>query len=285
MRLFASMLMLVVLSSAAPASAQVGAGSDEGTIDIAQQLVDALRRAENSFLYGEFEAVVSELAPLLLPSPPPADASRLVRGYTLLGVSAQFQGDDDMADAAYLEALRLDPIFRLDPLMFPPDVIERFEQVRERNRDELEALMTPSQLRPTIYVVERIEEQPLVVSMMPLGVGFLTTERYAAGIGYLVTQLATGTTMTGLYLANEYGRNRDGSFDDAPRARRRGTAQRAMAGALVALVTANVLHGGLTHASTRRVSYRTVSEPPAPDLAPAQPRSRMSVRFLPIFAP
>jgi hypothetical protein len=245
---------------------------------------DAMRGAENAFLYGDFDEVVARLEPVLLPTAPDVEDERVLRGYTLLGVSAQFEDALALADTAYLAALRLDPLFRLDPLMFPPAVIERFEAVRESNRAELDALVAPSEQRPTLYVVERIETQPLAVSVLPFGIGFLASERYGAGSAYLVAQATSTALMTSMYLANEYGRNADGSFDDASRAQRRGTVQRASAGALVALVLTNMIHGGLSHAATRRVSYRTLSEPP-PAMRPPQSRSprRWQLRVAPLL--
>lgn len=274
--------LLVGVVRAAASQPVVGEPSD------AQALVfeDAMRGAENAFLYGDFDEVVARLEPVMLPRPPVAEDDRLLRGYTLLGVSAQFEGSDTLADTAYLAALRVDPLFRLDPLMFPPTVIERFEAVREANRAELDALVAPTEQRPTLYVVERVDTQPLAVSMMPFGIGFLASERYGAGAAYLAAQTTSAALMTSMYLANEYGRNADGSFDNAARARRRGTVQRASAGTLVALVLTNVIHGGLSHGAARRVSYRTLSEPP-PAMRPPQSRGpgRWSLQFVPLLAP
>ncbi|MFT4702806.1 MAG: hypothetical protein ACI81R_000493 [Bradymonadia bacterium] len=254
----------------------------ETTVD-EQTFLGALRFAENSFVYGDFDDVVGTLEPVVFPPPPSVEDDRLVRAYTLLGVSAHFEDDGSVSDRAFLELLRIAPDLRLDPLLYPPVVIERFDSVRRDNAAELGDLALPAgELGSAIYVEKEVTTQPLAVSASPFGIGFLASGRTRTGMTYLVSETALTSVMIGMYFGNEYDRNRDGSFSNPQVARRRGLVQRVSAGALVAVVTTNVLHGVLTHQQAQRVSYRTSTEAPE-GLDEPRRRNRLQVRFVPIF--
>lgn len=224
---------------------------------------DAFQFAENSFLYGDYLDVVQALWPWLLPEPATeTDDEVLVRAYTLLGTAAHFERQGPIADDAFLEILRRAPDHRLDPLIYPPRVIERFEDVREANAEELDALRAPEDRAATLYVQQEVREQTLLVSMLPFGYGFFTSGRDAQGVGYLIGETLLGTTMIGLYAANEIARDENGFYEDPVRARNRGRAQVGVAAGFTTLVLINAIHGAVTHSDSRRVSYRTLTEPP-----------------------
>ncbi len=224
---------------------------------------EALQFAENSFLYGDYLDVVQTLWNRLLPEPPEdSDPETLVRAYTLLGSAAHFEDMGRIADEAFLEVLRRDPEHRLDPLLYPPRVIERFESVRDANSEELDELRGSDMEASTLYIQQEVREQSILVSMLPFGYGFFTSDRDAQGVGYLIGETLLGATMIGLYASNEVARTEDGYYAEPQRARNRGRAQRAVAGGFTALVLINAVHGALTHESSRRLSYRTLTEPP-----------------------
>ena len=250
---------------------------------------EALEFAENSYLYGDYLDVVQTLWSRLLPEPI-ADAANadLIRAYTLLGTAAHFEDMGRIADEAFLEVLRRDPDRRLDPLLYPPRVIERFESVRDVNADELDSLRGPDERSSTLYIQQEVREQSLLVSMLPFGYGFFTSDRDAQGVGYLIGETLLGTTMIGLYASNELARTDDGFYEDPQRARNRGRAQLAIAGGFTALVLINAVHGAVTHDRSRRLSYRTLTEPP-PELrdeggdSSRRPRWRVSISPLVSF--
>jgi hypothetical protein len=249
---------------------------------------EALQFAENSYLYGDYLDVVQTLWTRLLPEPV-ADASDdvLVRAYTLLGTAAHFEEQGRIADDAFLEVLRRAPDIRLDPLLYPPRVIERFEAVRDANVDELDEVRGPDERRSTLYIQQEVREQSLLVSMLPFGYGFFTSDRDAQGVGYLIGETLLATTMIGLYASNELARSVDGFYEDPERAENRGRAQRAIAGGFTGLVLINAVHGAVTHDRSRRLSYRTLTEPP-PELrdegGDSSRRPRWRVSFTPLVS-
>lgn len=249
---------------------------------------EALEFAENSYLYGDYLDVVQTLWTRLLPEPiADAEEDDLVRAYTLLGTAAHFEDMGRIADDAFLEVLRRDPDHRLDPLLYPPRVIERFESVRELNSAELAELRGPDERSSTLYIQQEVREQSMLVSMLPFGYGFFTSDRDAQGVGYLIGETLLGATMIGLYASNELARTEDGFYEDPGRAENRGRAQRAIAGGFTALVLINAIHGAVTHDRSRRLSYRTLTEPP-PELrdegGESSRRSRWRVSFTPLVS-
>lgn len=261
----------------------------------ATSLASALDFAENAFVYGDYENVVEVLAPLLLPeAPTDADERVLIRAYTLLATSAHFEmlGPHPaemaaLADAAFLEVLLIDPRYRLDPLLYPPRVIARFEAVRTANAERLDAMLGEGDSDAVVYVEREVRAQSRFVSMLPFGYGFFTSGRTGAGLGYALSEAALGGTMVGLFIANEVARGSDGFVPDAERARNRGTAQVVSSSLFCAVVLVNMIHGAVAHDPIGQVEYRTLPEAP-PELGAPRPKRALSgwrISFVPIVAP
>ncbi|MFT6400201.1 MAG: hypothetical protein ACJAYU_004971 [Bradymonadia bacterium] len=147
-------------------------------------------------------------------------------------------------------------------MLYPPRVIERFESVRDSNSEELDELRESDTDTSTLYIQQEVREQSILVSILPFGYGFFTSGRDAQGVGYLIGETLLGATMIGLYASNEIARTEEGYYVEPERARNRGRAQRAVAGSFTTLVLINAIHGALTHERSRRLSYRTLTEPP-----------------------
>lgn len=264
LRRLATVCVVACVCVGMPAAAQVSAPKQDEAPVAWDSFEDALDFAQNSYLYGDYGDVVTTLAPVLLPEAPDGVSDpTLVRAYTLLGTAAHFEDEGPIADDAFLEVLLRDPRFQLDPLLYPPRVIERFERVRETNAHRLEALTEERDLGSVVYIQREVREQSRLVSMLPFGYGFFTSDRELAGFGYAVSEGALGATMFGLFLSNEFARGRDGFFAEPERARNRATAQLVVSSAFTALVIVNMVHGAVTHDQSMRSQYRVLDEPPA----------------------
>ncbi len=278
--------LAVVVAASAPVSAQV-APKQEPVYEPNRSFEDAFDFAQNSYLYGDYGDVVQTLRPILLPAAPAdAESATLIRAYTLLGTAAHFETEGATADDAFLQVLLRDPRFQLDPLLYPPRVIERFEAVRDANSERLNALLAEDEVSAIVYVEHQIREQSRLVSMLPFGYGFFASDRDVVGLGYAVSEGALGAAMIGLFLSNEIARGRDGFFAEPERARNRGTAQLITASAFTTLVIANIIHGAVTHEDTRRTEFRVLDEAPPGLEQSSTSRSRprgWRVSFAPII--
>ena len=130
--------ILVLALCAAAAHAQPGATSD------------VLRDANTSALAGDWLRVAALVDPLLRQPLPPAD---LAEAHRLAGIAAFFAQRNADAETHFLDYLRLDLDGRLDPALYPPDVVAFFGDVASRHAAELRALRTPPERRSWLYTL------------------------------------------------------------------------------------------------------------------------------------
>jgi len=95
-----------------------------------------LRDANAAATAGDWDRVAAEVDPLLANALQPAD---LAEAHRLAGVAAFFHNDKAAADAHFLAYLRIDLEGHLDPALYPPEVVQFFDEVRARHAAELRA--------------------------------------------------------------------------------------------------------------------------------------------------
>ena len=111
-------LLLVVLASAA----------------YAQTPADALRDGNAAAAQGDWQRVSALVDPLLRGQLPPAD---LAEAHRLAGIAAFFQARRAEAEQHFVAYLRIELDGRLDPALYPPEVVNFFNDVRVRHEAEL----------------------------------------------------------------------------------------------------------------------------------------------------
>lgn len=109
-----------------------------------------LRDANASALAGDWVRVAGLVDPLLRLQLPPAD---LAEAHRLAGIAAFFAQRNADAETHFLAYLRLDLDGRLDPALYPPDVVAFFGDVASRHAAELRALRTPPERRWWLYTL------------------------------------------------------------------------------------------------------------------------------------
>jgi hypothetical protein len=105
-----------------------------GGIAYAQTPADVLRDGNAAAAQGDWQRVSALVDPLLTGQLPPAD---LAEAYRLAGIAAFFQNRKEQADAYFLDYLRIELDGRLDPALYPPEVVNFFNDVRTRHDAEL----------------------------------------------------------------------------------------------------------------------------------------------------
>lgn len=111
---------------------------------------EVLRDANSSALAGDWLRVASLVDPLLREQLPPAD---LAEAHRLAGIAAFFAQRSADAETHFLAYLRLDLDGRLDPALYPPDVVAFFNDVGSRHAAELRALRTPPSRPSWLYTL------------------------------------------------------------------------------------------------------------------------------------
>jgi len=141
---------------------------------------EILRDGNTAALAGDWQRVTQLVVPLLQRRLAPAD---LEEAHRLAGIAAFFQQRTSDAEGHFLAYLRLDLDGRLDPALYPPDVVAFFGDVASRHAAELRALRT----RP---------KRSWLLTLLPPGGQLQNGERtkgYVLG-GLLGTLLVTNLT-------------------------------------------------------------------------------------------
>ncbi len=153
----------------------------------AQAPSDALREANSAATAGDWARVSALVDPLVRGSLPPAD---LAEAYRLSGMAAFYHQRRDLAEAHFLEYLKIDLDGRLDPALYPPEVVGFFDEVRTKHQAELRARRP----RPRRY---------WWLNLVPPGGQIQNRQRGKAWvIGSLIGAFAIGNVSTYLVLSS-----------------------------------------------------------------------------------
>lgn len=112
----------------------------------------ALREANSAALAGDWARVSATVQPLLALQLQRAD---LAEAHRLAGIAAMFEQPPRYAaaDEHFLAYLRIDLDGHLDPALYPPEVVNRFNEVRARHAPELKALRPKVRKRYAVLAV------------------------------------------------------------------------------------------------------------------------------------
>jgi hypothetical protein len=165
------------------------------------------------YLYadGEYKlaaaALESALARPLAPAERRRGRSFLVAGHFLLGDRAR------ASDEARL-LLQDDPAFRLDPNLFPPDVVAFFENARRAmpppppSRASVAPAAAKAEPPRPILLPQR---RPFVLALVPLGVGQFANGEPELGAGFLIAE-GVLFAVSGIALASFESMKIEGAF-------------------------------------------------------------------------
>lgn len=146
---------------------------------------DALREANAAATAGDWARVAALVDPLLRGRLPPAD---LAEAYRLSGMAAFYLLRRDLAEQHFLAYLKIDLDGRLDPALYPPEVVGYFDEVRTKHQAELRARRP----KPRSY---------WLLNLIPPGGQIQNRQRTKAWVvGGLIGAFAVGNVTTYLVL-------------------------------------------------------------------------------------
>jgi hypothetical protein len=105
---------------------------------------DLLREGNTAAVAGDWRRVADVIEPLLAQQLAQAD---LGEAHRLAGLAAFFLQRTSSAEAYFLAYLRIEPDARLDPALYPPEVVMFFNDVASRHAAGLRALRTQRRQR------------------------------------------------------------------------------------------------------------------------------------------
>ncbi len=99
-----------------------------------------LREGNAAALAGDWPRIAQLIEPLL---PLPLATADLAEAHRLAGIAAFFHQRSDAAERHFLVYLQSAPTGRLDPALYPPDVVTFFNDVASRHAGELTSARSP----------------------------------------------------------------------------------------------------------------------------------------------
>jgi len=164
-------------------------------------------RGKIAFDRGEYARAIEILRPLLYPEPRLESEGQIVVAHRMLGVAHLFERQNDQAAQEFRKLLQLRPVFRMEPLIDPPLVVDFFNGVLKQYEAELGDLARLRQQAdaderrradavrngPTV-IERRFVRNSMMVAFLPFGAGqfqnghrtkgwvFLGSEAFLAGV-------------------------------------------------------------------------------------------------------
>lgn len=248
-----------------------------------------LSMARHAFNTADFDLLRPLLEPLLTPQSLLDDLLDRQEARQLLSLGLFFEAQQ-VPDASqrrtllraarghFLNLLREQPDFTLDPLVYPASVVELFENVREENREELhniraaqsaEIIATTTPEFQMLYIEREVQTHRFALNFFPFGVGQFQNDSPVKGTLFAVSQgLALAINITS-YLMIEHLRGADGLYETSSTARGGNyaealawqRAQYSSLGAFAALYAWSILDGILNFNDTQ-IHIRTLDAPP-----------------------
>lgn len=264
---------------------------------------ERLARAEQAFRDAEYPLLRTLLEPTLLPTSQFSRPELELKARALLAVGLYFEAQqvihsaqrDALLDAAslqFLELLRKDPFFTLNPLIYPASVVELFARVNADNATELEALRAAQSGEAehtdhglqTVYIAREVDRLNFAANFLPFGFGQFQNDETIKGVVFASTQaIALGLNMGGYWMVESLrspidGKYEGGAGNSAEAARTWQTLQYVGLGAFAALYVWSVLDGLLNY-QPFSVRIRTLDEPPPELSAPQSPTGSVRLQM------
>lgn len=101
---------------------------------------ETLRAGNAAAMAGDWDRVAALVDPLLAPSAPALAPADRAEAHRLAGIAAFFHRAPGEAERQFLAYLRLELDGRLDPALYPPEVVAFFSDVASRHAAELRAM-------------------------------------------------------------------------------------------------------------------------------------------------
>lgn len=158
-----------------------------------------LRKALDAYDFGEFETACESLEKLRYNKTFDAEARLVTMKY--LGACRHVVGDKHASAASFNELLDLDPNAQLDPVQFPPDMVQFFAQLKARH-----GTRAPDPMPTPVPPVEPPAQATASTSWAPFGAGQFRNGQRSKGMTLAVLQgvtLAAGVVGLGLFEAEK----------------------------------------------------------------------------------
>lgn len=249
-----------------------------------------LARAESAFRDGEYPILSPLLKPTLIPTNQFERSDLAGQARILLAVGLYFEAQQvtgasqrkellDAASLQFLELLRDDPFYNLNPMIYPASVVELFATVEAEHSAELDALRAElredsapdAQGLQTVYIEREVDRFSYAVNFLPFGLGQIQNDQPVQGTLFASAQVLALALNVGSYWRVEDlrsdidGKYEAGRGNSAEQARNWQTMQYVGLAAFVGLYAWSVIDALVAY-EPYKVRIRTLDAPP-PELS------------------
>ena len=175
---------------------------------------ESYQRGRNAFDRGEFARAAEILQPLLYPEPKLPTWQKTVEARRLLGTSYLFEKREEEAREEFRKLLQVQPDYKLDPRLDPPEVVDFFNSVRKAHEEELKSLEAKresaerrakedcSRVRFEPVIIEkRLGRNSYFVNFVPFGAGQFQNGHTRKGWILLSAEATLATVSLGTLVA------------------------------------------------------------------------------------
>jgi tetratricopeptide (TPR) repeat protein len=176
------------------------------------------QRGKNAYDRGEYGRAVEIIQPLLYPEIRLQSEHQIVHAHRILGVSYLFEGQEPEATREFRKLLQMNPEYKFDPLLDPPEVVDFFNGVRkdygselaqlEKKRKEAELARKTyfeecEKVRAGPSVIERrFGRNSFTISFIPFGAGQFQNGHRKKGWAFLTAESVLAAVSVGAFATN-----------------------------------------------------------------------------------
>ena len=266
----------------------------------AEDAVVAFTNARNAFDSGDYREAATRFQSMI--DDGLDNEALLLETHKYLGVCYIFLADEKNAEEQFVKLLNMDPGFKLDPLVFPIDVVDFFTSVQRKHAIELEKIAADEaraeaarkkaeerqrleeidRLRTNVYVQKEVKLRSKLVAAMPLGAGQFQNGHYRRGIIFLSGELVLAAASIVTWSLHEnlrsksakvYSRNVRQEYERQEKIYR--VTNRSIAGALGVMILAGIVDS-IYHFKQQTAYWRKIDENQVPDHLRKKKKSKNS---------
>lgn len=160
---------------------------------------EPLQNAVNRYEYGSYAEAVESLNTLLYPITS-LDQYETETAHAYLGVCYFLTEQPGLARTEFITLLKLNPDYRLDPVIFPPKIVDFFNEVR----DEVFPEQADNGRKGVFANIFQPPKKTLALAFFPFGAGQFQNRETSKGVIFLTTELLLGFT-SGYYYFERKG--------------------------------------------------------------------------------
>jgi hypothetical protein len=169
---------------------------------------EPLQNAINRYEYGSYAEAAESLYILLYPITS-LDQFETETAHAYLGVCFFLTEENAKARAEFTDLLELNPDYRLDPVIFPPKIVDFFNEVR----NELFPDRADGNSSSVFSDIFQPPKKTLALTFFPFGAGQFQNRDTSKGIIFLSTELLLGATSAYYYFERKSLEKSDSDSD------------------------------------------------------------------------